>query len=233
MLEQVIIQRAQRLLTAHPIGNLLPRFIIAGNALNAIEAHDIDIFPFKLEDFAPMARILNPYTVSKTRNAVTATFTGHTTVQLCNYAEPTLHELIYTFDFAHIQVGAEVEFVGGKPIITKVFCTKDYVDAIASGTTWFTGSKYPLSSLIRCGKYLKYGQMLQSDYMRTIIEILAAVVERGFVDSDDFRDQMDAVDLGLVAANGEVSSEALGKIYEGLHHEEVGPDLLDVQTLPF
>lgn len=232
MLKRVIIQRVRRLLTAHPIGNLLPRFIIAGNALNAIEAHDIDIFPFELGVFAPMAKTLEPYTVSKTRNAVTAVFPGYTTVQLCNYQEPTLRKLISTFDFAHIQVGAMVE-CGDRITVTQVEYTEDYVEAVASGTTWFMGSRYPLSSLIRCGKYLKYGQLPKQYYMGVVLEILADVVERGFRDREDFKDQIDAVDLGLVAEDGEISFDALMIIYERLHREEVSPDLLDMQALPF
>ncbi len=62
--------------------------------------------------------------------------------------------------------------------------------------TFFVGSEYPLSSLIRLVKYAKRGLYpARRDYLADMLRILTAVVERGYSDYEDFKDQLDAIDL--------------------------------------
>ena len=60
------------------------------------------------------------------------------------------------------------------------------------------GSKYPLSSMLRAGKYYKRGLMTRNQYMHCVVRALAATIKRGFIDIPDFKDQLDAIDLQLV-----------------------------------
>ena len=60
------------------------------------------------------------------------------------------------------------------------------------------GSQYPLASLIRLNKYVKQGAFGGKAYIPSALNILMVVIERGFKSYDDYKDQLDAVDLGLV-----------------------------------
>lgn len=63
--------------------------------------------------------------------------------------------------------------------------------------TFFVGSEYPLSSLIRLVKYAKRGLYpKRRDYTADILRILTAIIERGYSGYEDFKDQLDAIDLG-------------------------------------
>lgn len=169
-------------------------FWVAGGAMIR-EGNDVDLFcpvewPIKIE--GPKVRI-----ESRTTNAITAKI-GDGVFQFCKYAKPTLGELITAFDFAHCQIGCVVEVKHGFFNVSDVQWTDAFVLSRATATTWFTGSEFPLSSLIRTQKYYKTGMLTRGAGIRAVIDILVAVIERGFNGYNDFKDQLDAVDLGLL-----------------------------------
>ncbi len=171
---------------------------IAGGCLNG-EINDVDIFHSTkdgLDGFADSVEV-----ITKTKNAITYK-NDPWPVQVCSYRKPTLNEMVESFDYAHIQVGVSVN----QGIVNDVFFTDAFVSSNAVNSTWFTGSDYPLSSLIRIGKYFKRGEMSRGSYMREVIAIVEAVIRRGFKDYDDFREQLDAVYLEIVPEKLEADS---------------------------
>lgn len=134
--------------------------------------------------------------VSSTKNALTLKWNTET-VQLCSYSYKSLKDLIESFDFAHNKIGAELKI---KPFITikKIYISDDFILARTTDTTFFTGSNYPLSSMLRLMKFHKRGIITGNSHIRYTIEIMTAIIKRGFHNYDDFKDQLDAVDLGLV-----------------------------------
>ena len=168
-------------------------FYLAGGSMSG-DIIDLDVFPVEGtgDGFAAMGTI-----VSDTRNAATYSCSPWP-IQVCKYRKPTLAALVESFDFAHIQVGATVRLLNGHATVIDVAFTQAFLDAKAIGSSWFTGSDYPLSSLIRAAKYHKKGVLARSSHIRATIDTLTAVVKRGFLGYDDFKDQLDAVDLGLV-----------------------------------
>lgn len=183
-------------------------FYIAGNCLNREKINDIDIFPLTLESFEDifhredLSLDMNLKIISRTKNAIT--LKNNPNIQLCLYFHKTLEDLVKSFDFAHIQVGAKIE----NNEITEIYFTDDYVISKTVGRTFYTKSKYPLSSLCRINKYIERGHFPNRTYIIDIINILSDIVERGFDNYDDFKDQLDAVDLGLVPDEIDAISKA-------------------------
>jgi hypothetical protein len=200
----------------------IAEFYVAGNSLNKQPPNDIDIFPVGNPFTKEQAQKLG-FIVCETRNAITvkvnldSTMNHHTvdgeneiniggrtvTVQLCNYHHENLEKLVNSFDFAHIQIGAKVDRTG-----IEVYYTKAYEDSKLCQSTEYIGSEYPLSSLLRAFKYAKRGDFAGNSHIFSVLKVLTDIVHRGFDDFNDFKDQMDAIDLGLVPENKEEMSEA-------------------------
>jgi len=197
-------------------------FYVGGNSLNKQPPNDIDIFPVKtLFTFEQASKLGN--VVSSTKNAMTVkvdlektishqTVDGQNeievggktiTVQLCNYLHDDLEKLVNSFDFSHIQIGAEVSHND-----IRVYYTKNYEDAKMCQSTEYIGSEYPLSSLIRAFKYAKRGDFAGNSHIFSVLKVLTDVVHRGFDGFDDFKDQLDAIDLGLVPENQKELADA-------------------------
>jgi len=170
-------------------------FYIGGNSLNRGKPRDYDLFPVKKNDFDKSG--MGKYTIISTKNARTIRYLDMV-IQMCNYHHESLAALIESFDFAHIKVGAHVvcDEIGIEA--GEIYYSQDWLIAKSVESTRYTGSEYPLSSLIRCLKYHGRGDYSGVSYMGDVIEILTDIIRRGFVDYDDFKDQLDAVDLGLV-----------------------------------
>lgn len=196
-------------------------YIVAGNSLNAAKPNDFDIYPDDSEfDFkAIKKRVMSfdgAYVVCETKNALTINLSG-TVLQFCNYSKKTVQQLIESFDFAHIQIGALIHICwepgdpedgGGyhSSFIQSVWTTEDYESAHIIGTTWYTGSGYPLSSLLRCIKYAQRNTYANKfEYKVDVLRILGDIINRGYKDYKDFKDQLAAVDLMLL---GEQESQA-------------------------
>lgn len=220
-----IKQRAKHLFNDELIEALgLDNFYIAGNALNQGKPADLDLFPVRETDFIERAPAIEAATVSETRNACTAIVNG-VTVQLCNYYHESLAELVESFDFAHVKLGAKVEVMHGTPFVTDVYYSEDWLAAKALESTFYTGSGYPLSSLIRCFKYSTRGDFSRSKYVNSIIKIVEDIVTRGFSDYEDFKDQLDAVDLGLALEEIDGLNQcALLNIFQTLQKDAKGGD---------
>lgn len=62
----------------------------------------------------------------------------------------------------------------------------------------YTGSEYPLSSLIRLNKYVKRDIIKGKSYTIEVLKILNDIIKRGYTDYRDFKNQLDAVDLLLL-----------------------------------
>lgn len=190
-------------------------YFVAGNSCNAAAPHDFDIYPwgsdFDFYDIKPRVKSVGGYVICETRNALTVNINGQV-IQLCNYKKPDLISLIESFDFAHIQVGVAVKIVwrpsdseshspGGydSSYVRYAEYTDDWQRAHMLETTWYTGSEYPLSSLLRVNKYFKYGcYASKHEYKKDILNILNDIISRGYDDYKDYKDQLAAVDLLLL-----------------------------------
>ncbi|MGI9570363.1 MAG: hypothetical protein ACR2PH_11640 [Desulfobulbia bacterium] len=132
-----------------------------------------------------------------TKNAVTTKITTNDKtyiVQFCNYNHPSLESLVNSFDFSHVQIGAHII----DKCVGDIYYTDAYLSSKLAETSEYTGSEYPLASLMRSFKYHKRGDFAGKSYLFTTLSILNDIVERGINGYDDFRDQLDAVDLGLI-----------------------------------
>lgn len=192
----------------------ITHFYVGGNSLNKAPPNDIDIYPVKELGF-DMSVFYEVPVLANTKNATTLKLDG-TVVQLCNYRHSSLKELVDSFDYAHIQIGAEID----NRQVTSVYYSDHWMNAHMLEDTWFCGSAYPLSSLIRSYKYKDRGNFAGNSHIFSVLNIVGAIVERGFTSYEDFKDQLDAVDLGLVPEEfGEVGRSQLQKLYSVLSKE--------------
>lgn len=209
--EQICIQLAQRIEARMPfakkIYDAVGSFYVAGNSLNEEVPNDFDLYPVWKHQFDDVrSKIGEDNVVCVTKNAVTAKIDGHT-VQFCNYFKDSLNELLESFDFAHVQVGARFTKALDSSPISNVDFTPNWLVAKSTGQTFYTHSEYPISSLIRINKYIKRGNYIGKSYIRDVIRILTDILNRGIEDYEDFKDQLDAIDLGLF---GDDASTVLG-----------------------
>lgn len=211
-ISDVIMHRASERIPFDELRKIgVTHFYVGGNSLNRGAPNDIDIYPIGTMSFFDLEFQGIPL-LSQTKNATTLRLGGKI-VQLCNYPKPSLKNLVDSFDYAHIQVGAEVK---DKDIVA-VYFTEAWADAHLLEDTWFTGSEYPLSSLLRAFKYQERGDFAGKSYISSVLSIVCAVVERGFTSYEDFKDQLDAVDLGLVPEDfDEVGRADLQRLYDVL-----------------
>ncbi len=161
-------------------------FYIAGSCIASDIIRDIDVFPASLDYRIPAENVL-----SKTSNAVT--IKNDPPIQFCSFKKNSLKELLESFDFSHVQAGAHIR----DGSIISVGYTDKYVSYRLTQISQFTGTEYPLSSLFRLLKYHKRDE-IKKESAGMIISIVGAVVKRGFNGYEDFKKQLDAVDLGLV-----------------------------------
>ncbi len=192
----------------------IKNFYIAGNTCNDGKLNDIDVFPVGKDDFKTFVTDIKP--IAKTMNATTYDIDG-TIVQLCNYHHDSLKKLVDSFDFSHIQIGVRVN----EHIIEDLYYTEAWKNSKLLGTTEYTGSEYPLSSMMRLIKYANRKDFSGRSYIPNVIKILVNIIERRFKDYDDFKDQLDAVDLGLLPEEyEEVGSNVFIELFNLLTDEE-------------
>lgn len=180
-------------------------FYLAGGSLCGDEVHDFDLYPvfgdpFNAENIA--AKITetcgkDAVTVYKSTNALTVRLLAkNRVVQFCSYMKPTLEELVDSFDFSHIQVGIAFRGNACAPFHEHVYYTDAFVLANVTRKTVYTGSEYPLSSLVRLFKYHKRGKLNKTETTQAVMKIVKDVVDRGYENYEDYKNQLDAVDLG-------------------------------------
>ena len=189
-------------------------YFVAGNSCNASAPHDFDVYPwgddFDFIEIKSRIESVRGYVVIETRNALTVNIGGKI-IQFCNYNKHDLISLVESFDFAHIQVGVAVSIEwrpgegpddrGGydSSWIMYVEYTDNWQRAHMLETTWYTGSDYPLSSLLRTVKYFQRGAYANKyEYKKDIINILKDIISRGYEGYEDYKDQLAAVDLLLL-----------------------------------
>ena len=198
-------ERAKRLKVAEHIGAIVGgRFLLAGGALTKDDnPKDFDIYGVEKPIVIDSLHYL--HTVKETRNALTARIEGQV-VQFCKYHKPTPRELVESFDFAHCMAGAVFSESGE---LLDVVSTRAFlVYERAGGSTWYTGSEYPLSSLMRCMKFQKRGLFHDYDYKPVVVSILCDIIKRGFKDMEDYFDQCASISEAF-AEIGCVDSEEL------------------------
>lgn len=218
MLRKRILRRIQPLSQyLYNVG--LRKFFVAGGALNVSAPKDIDIF-FKDEKMFPT--IPPEDIVNETRSAITVNQEG-CIVQFCRYYEPSLKDLVSSFDFSHIKQGATIVLdQGGATFgwsilveIHEIFVHPDRYQAGVIGSGFYTGGDYPLSSLFRLFKYWKRDQITDEYRTWSLIQILIRIVDRGFVDYEDFLDQLEAMDLHILPEEWElVGHDVFKDLYE-------------------
>lgn len=203
LLEDHFERRVKSLLNDLDINLLgIGSFYIAGSSLNPSKPRDIDIFPVGPDDFEfyllQLRKKHNKKIISKTKNALTLKIKD-SIIQLCNYHHKSLKDLVESFDYAHVKIGALVEYWNNQILVKQIYISPDYITARTTGKTSFTGSDYPLSSLIRLFKYYnRSDHLLGNQFIFETIKILTSIINRGFTGYDDFKDQLDAVNLGLL-----------------------------------
>ena len=218
-LEQVVKDRAQRLLSGLPDSFLKllvgRKFAIAGNSLNSGVPRDIDLFPLDDQGLLIQEKDCPFEILASTANALTIDVEGQV-VQTCNYFRPSVEELVYSFDFTHIQVGVLV--LSSAPLtVLNAYFTPQWVIAQAQGDSKYTGTTdYPLSSLLRVQKYRHQGSLSRRTAIQATFHILNHILERGFHDYEDFKDQLDAVDLGIVPEEQKELKSYLLALFENL-----------------
>lgn len=201
--ERAVLRRAFKLdyKTVYRLLDNAP-FILAGGALCADKVSDYDLYPVEGHPFdwgkiKVKLEEMRGKTLFKSANALTAELPNGQVVQFCTYRKPTLEELVLSFDFTHVQAGIKFAGYWADPCSDDVYVTSGFVAASVSGRTEYDGSEYPFSSLIRAGKYQARGRLTRIEAARTSARILDDMLKRGFKDYDDFKDQMDAIDLGM------------------------------------
>jgi hypothetical protein len=210
-LKEVFLKRITNNLKDFPF-DLLNYFddkiYIGGGALISNEPNDIDIYyknfksNFNLEKFITNN---DGKIILTTKNAITVKF-NNTVFQFCNYWKDNLEDLIESFDFAHIKIGIELytkklmysQHINVDIENSTLYISPDYNLASLIGSTYYTGSEYPMSSLIRIIKYIKRDCFKGKSYLPEIFKIITDINNRGFDNYNDFLNQLDAVDLGLL-----------------------------------
>lgn len=207
-----IVYRAEKRVPGWIIAFLLDNhsFIVAGNSLNRDKPNDFDIYPdedeFDFDFIRESCESLKGrcHVICETKNSMTVSADGNI-LQFCKYKKDSLKELVESFDFAHCQIGVhfsaqETDTFGvDNPVCDDACWTDDWLKAKAIESTFYTGSEYPLSSLIRLVKYQNRGMFSGNSYKYEMLKILNDIISRGYKDYDDFKDQMDSVDLMLLS----------------------------------
>jgi hypothetical protein len=192
---------------------------VCGNACNAAKPNDYDVYLTaeelaefrhkKLEDMKDIK------VAAKTKNSITFIFKESTVIQVCTYNKPSLQELINSFDFSYCRVGVTVTIDPETDWlkIEEVAITDEYIQYLASGVTEYIGSEYPMSSMIRVVKINEKGMFNGRSYIRSILTILNDIMKRGVSYYDDFKDQLDAVDLGLAPEDLKGIGDVIKQLY--------------------
>lgn len=210
--QELIRTRANRV-PAWEIAFLLDNhnFRVAGGCFMDDTPNDYDVYPafgvtFDHKRIRSNLESLGGEVLFSSKNALTVKVGGKV-IQFCRYYKTTLAELVDSFDFSHCQVGVEYraryDDKGGyaSPKLESMEWTDDWMRYRINGQSTYTGSEYPLSSLIRMNKYVKRGIIKGKSYVVEALKILRDIISRGYVDYPDFKDQLDAVDLLLLEPN--------------------------------
>lgn len=220
-IDRLIASRAQRLEHPEDIADILGSgFILAGGALSSDNLpKDFDIFRPEGIDISQMECLLLSRcpqwrTLSITRNAITAEHCGQI-IQFCAYRKETPEKLIAAFDFSHCMAAAVFHRTGA---IARTVYTDEFYLFLKYGFMQYTGSEYPLASLMRCAKFISRGVIAKPERWKPIIlDIITDIVGRGFKDGEDFSDQCASISECFEVMNNSASDlfELLLRAKEG------------------
>lgn len=198
-------------------------FRVAGGCFMDGVPNDYDVYPafgvsFNSRRIKENVKSLKGEVICETKNAITVKVHGKV-IQFCKYYKTTLHKLVESFDFSHCQVGVEYRTVveDGSfqtPVIECVAWSESWAEYRITGRSTYTGSEYPLSSLIRLNKYVKRDIIKGKSYTVEVLKILADIIKRGYLDYPDFKNQLDAIDLMLLEPK---ESNAAYKLFKVCH----------------
>lgn len=221
VMDGLIRFRAQRLRRPEKIAALLGSgFILAGGALSSDNPpKDFDIFLPEGKDISQVKDLLQSERpewgiLAETKNAITAERYGQI-IQFCTYRKETPEKLIDSFDFSNCQAAAVFDSKGS---IERIVYTEMFVKFVYDGFVQYTGSEYPLASLMRCAKFISRGVIKKSKRWKPIIlDIITDIVRRGFKDEEDFSDQCSSVSESFIEMNNEAR-----ELFELLEHNTEG-----------
>lgn len=211
-------------------------FALAGGCLVTDPPNDYDVYPMSKHAKCFDRRSIKAGLVSlrkthdcavlfESRNALTVCVDGKH-IQFCDYVrmnysvptKPSLSELVRSFDYAHVQVGVSftpTEDNKGSictPKVDHIYYTDGYLETLITKQTKYSGTEFPFGSLIRLRKYDKRGLFPLSRYRLTVLDILADIINRGFTDYEDFKAQLEAVDLRVLTKDESDSAWHLYKV---------------------
>lgn len=175
----------------------IKRYYMAGGCFQKT-VHDIDLFPVNPNDFDGINHDLKDYIVFSSYNAITVKY-DDLVVQFCRYYHNSLKELVDSFDFAHCQIGVKID---NKTQVVEHYFSDAYLDWKLTDEDTYTGTQYPLSSLIRSYKYKE--TFLGKNYKKVAVKILVDIIKRGFINYKDFKEQLDAIDLAYIEDNDDL-----------------------------
>jgi hypothetical protein len=165
-------------------------FILAGSSMsNHITIKDLDIFITDIEFNKLKGNSSIPRKYNSTK-LINLKING-INFQIIK-SDYDLINLINSFHFSSTQVG--INYDNGSIIS---YCTEDYLKYLITKENIYTGSNYPLASLITLTKYFNKGNMSRLTYNKNCVDILIEIITRGFKDYDDFKDQLSSIDLVL------------------------------------
>lgn len=198
-------------------------YYVAGGACNKGQYNDIDIYPANKDGFnfeqiklkvneSLYGAVSLVHESSKTLTVKIVDGSDERIVQLCNYVKGSLKQLVESFDFAHCKIGVYVDPIidgeSGSLTYTNIEIKDCHISdawfiAAADDSSFYalmpdeSANGYPLSSLIRLFKYRKRDIITNAKCKTTVLQILEAIVNRGFKNYEDFKDQLEAIDLNM------------------------------------
>jgi hypothetical protein len=199
VLTRRVLRRLSKDILSYLYENNVTKIVLAGGGLLKTY-NDLDLYGLSndVENVSNFTKLVDQLLDKKVAllNAATKRF-GKKKVQFCKYFKPTIQDLVKSFDFSHCQVAVEITIAPNpvQAVINKVYCTPQFLDSMITGSTDYTGSEYPLGSLIRIPKVAKKLKLSIKETTNLTIAVLASVLERGIKDYDDFKEQLKAVDL--------------------------------------
>ena len=203
--ENTVVNRARKLDT-NEIEKVLDYkdFFIAGGALVNDNPNDFDLFGvkerFDLKEIRKKLAGTSLTFLAETDNAITVLGHGCQKIQFCRHWKRGMYDLVESFDFAHCQAAVKMSYVHKpshyEPIENIVM--ESFIFSAACRDTAYVGSEYPISSLMRAGKFYRRGLFANKhSFEMSVINILIDIVKRGLFDADDIRRQFNSISEGL------------------------------------
>lgn len=159
-------------------------YYLAGGCFSD-EIIDIDVFGCFSRSTLDTVKKNSPNKIYESARALTICNDKYP-IQLIKEKYDNLEDLVNGIDFAHCQVGVEVNRNG----IQRVFYTQNFLEARLLNTTFYCSSSYPLASLTRLFKFYKRDKLSKNEMIRSLAVILTDLVDRGFDSVADLKKEV-------------------------------------------